>query len=44
MQIPSDATLEILLNQGGQILLKKPERYTDWEQKAVEALRFPDTK
>ncbi|MBM3118985.1 MAG: hypothetical protein FJ006_05445 [Chloroflexi bacterium] len=44
MQIPSDATLEILLNQGGQILLKKPEQYTDWEQKAVESLMFPDTK
>jgi len=44
MQIPSDATLEILLNQGGQILLKKPERYTDWEQKAVKALRFPHRK
>ena len=41
MQIPSDATVEILLNQSSQILIGKPELYADWEQKAVEALGFP---
>jgi len=42
-EIPSDATLEILLNQGGQILLTKPECYADWEQEAFEALKSSDT-
>jgi hypothetical protein len=44
VEIHSDATLEILLNQGGQILLTKPERYADWEQKAFEALKSSGTK
>lgn len=44
VEIPSDATLEILLNQGGQILLTKPDCYEDWEKEALQVLKSPYTK
>ena len=36
--MPSNTTLEDILNQGGKILFTKPDSYGAWEKKAMETL------
>lgn len=39
-EIPSNVTLEDILNRGSRILLTKPDTYGTWEKKALETLKL----